>query len=46
MVDKETDEKLRDIQDLLSFEDEGGPCPPTCELHVKKKDLDNKEHIH
>lgn len=46
MVDKETDEELRDIQDLLRFEDGGGPYPPACELHVKTRDLDNKEHIH
>ncbi len=45
MDDKDKDEKSMDIQDILWFEDEGGPCPPTCELHVKRNDLNNTEHI-
>ena len=43
MSDEEENEKLRDLQDILRFEDEGGPCPPSCELHVKRKDSEQSE---
>ena len=44
MKDKDEKEKLRVLQDIIRFEDEGGPCPPTCELHVKRKDEEHRDY--
>ena len=38
MNDFYNEESKEDFLDILRFEDEGGPCAPSCYMHNKKEE--------
>ena len=38
MSDLNSEDSKEDFLDILRFEDEGGPCAPSCYMHNKDKD--------